>query len=588
MLLKKLTLGLILINLAAPIWAQDANVLPLVEYDSTILSSSEFQGYIDNPKTVPSKILDLSKEGLGYLAENESSKGFNCFLTALSLVKHAPKDSLGPIVALHQNLADFLFYSKAYYPAIRYAKEALRLVRILDPVPNEGAYILLGKIGSFYMFTSEYDSAKVYYEKAIMEAKGTGLDIWISASLNNMGMLAMETGHPDSAMQLFEQSLASLKMNIINDSIFSLSIKDNMADNHLAMGNYNEAITIYKENLPFFKKYEDKERAFRTYLDVANAHLQLGNKAQSKNYLDLATTMNLNLTADDQLRIEKLWKSYYLAAGIMQQAFAKQDKIQHITDSVAQQTSKFLDQLSEKLIYSQLDKFSKDIQIQELELKRTAQEAQIAKAKARQSYMWILIVAFFGIGLITVLFLIFRNRSKLQQKNVEMHEFEKKLVEANLKNEELEREKLETELKYKKDDITDLSLYLSKLKDTNKDLLDKLKEVVKENEDDTKGTIKKVVKELNTKIKVERKNNLLIENSDKVNKEFYAKLKNDYPDLTKSEVELCGLLRLNMTNKEIGVLRNVSPQSVKMARYRLRKKLSLNPEEDIYLFLATI
>lgn len=568
--------------------AQTAQELSLAEYDSTILSSSEFRSYIDNPKAVTSKILSLSQEGLTKVYANKNIEAFNCFITAFSLVKYVPEDSLGCLVGLHQNMADLLFHSKAYYPAFRYAKEALRLIGIIHPKPNGDTYILLGKIGSFYMFTGEYDSAKVYYDKAIIEARGTEKNIWMSASLNNMGMLAMETGHPDSAMQLFEQSLASLKMNIINDSIFSLSIKDNMADNYLAMGSYNKAIAIYKENLPYFKKYGDYKRLLMTYMDMADAHLRLGNRIQAKIYLDSAKSIDIIMPVENLINMEKLLKNYHLASGNMQEAFKTQDRIQHITDSVAQQTSRFLDQLSEKLIYSQLDKFSKDIQIQELELKRAAQEAQIAKAKARQSYMWILIVAFFGIGLITFLFLIFKNRSKMQQKNIEMHEYEKKLAEANLKNEELEKEKLSQELQYKKDDITDLSLYLTKLKDTNKDLLDKLKEVVKESEDDTKGTIKKVVKELNAKIKVEKKNNLLIENSDKVNKEFYAKLKNQYPDLTKSEVELCGLLRLNMTNKEVGVLRNVSPQSVKMARYRLRKKLSLKPEEDIYLFLATI
>lgn len=567
--------------------AQESRAL-LDGHDTTILAPSELRKYINNPKTVPLKILNISKQGLGYVYENKKVEAFNCYLTALSLAKYVPEDSSHCLVALHQNLSDFLFHSKAYYPAIRNAKEALRLLRSIDSTASDGTYILLGKIGTFYMLTEEYDSAQVYYEQAIIEANRTHLDIWKSASLNNMGMLVMKTGHLDSAMQIFHQSLKALKMDIVNDSVFALSIKDNIADNHFKMGNYNEAITIYKENLSPLKKYQDTARVLITYMDIAEAYLQVGNKVQAKTYLDSVDRIKPELVVDDLLRLEKLLKKYYLSIGSMQQAFACQDRIQEITDSVAQQTSQFLDELSEKLIYSQLDKFSKDIQIQELELKRTAQEAEIAKADARQNWMWMLVAVIGGLGLALSIFLVYRNKTKLQQKNIEMHEFERQLAEANLKNEELEREKLETELKYKKDDITDLSLYLSKLKDTNKDLLDKLNSIIRENEADTKGNIKKVVKELSTKLKLEKKNNLLRENSDKINKEFYAKLKKDYPDLTKSEAELCGLLRLNMTNKEIGALRNVSPHSVKMARYRLRKKLSLKPEEDIYLFLAAI
>ena len=75
---------------------------------------------------------------------------------------------------------------------------------------------------------------------------------------------------------------------------------------------------------------------------------------------------------------------------------------------------------------------------------------------------------------------------------------------------------------------------------------------------------------------------------EKVNTEFYHNLIRQFPTLTKSEVDLCGLLKLNLSNKEISALKNVSPDSVKMARNRLRKKIGIQPEEDIYAFISKI
>ncbi|MCB0427487.1 MAG: hypothetical protein KDD16_09310, partial [Mangrovimonas sp.] len=55
--------------------------------------------------------------------------------------------------------------------------------------------------------------------------------------------------------------------------------------------------------------------------------------------------------------------------------------------------------------------------------------------------------------------------------------------------------------------------------------------------------------------------------------------KNNHPDLTSNDLRLCAYLRLNLTSKEIAPLLNISPKSVEVKRYRLRKKMNL-PHED--------
>ena len=77
-------------------------------------------------------------------------------------------------------------------------------------------------------------------------------------------------------------------------------------------------------------------------------------------------------------------------------------------------------------------------------------------------------------------------------------------------------------------------------------------------------------------------------NIDTVNAEFYEKLRTKYPTLTKSEEELCGFIRINLSNKDISVLKNIAASSVKMGKNRLRKKLDLGPEDDIYQFIRDI
>jgi tetratricopeptide (TPR) repeat protein len=55
-----------------------------------------------------------------------------------------------------------------------------------------------------------------------------------------------------------------------------------------------------------------------------------------------------------------------------------------------------------------------------------------------------------------------------------------------------------------------------------------------------------------------------------------------------SEMRLAMLLRLNLSNKEIASVLHISPDSVRVARYRFRKKLPLSKEQNLVHFLLAI
>lgn len=66
------------------------------------------------------------------------------------------------------------------------------------------------------------------------------------------------------------------------------------------------------------------------------------------------------------------------------------------------------------------------------------------------------------------------------------------------------------------------------------------------------------------------------------------KLVTRYPQLSKTDLKLCVYIKLNLSTKEIAELMNISPRSVEMGRYRLRKKLNLGPNESIHAVLQQL
>jgi DNA-binding CsgD family transcriptional regulator len=70
-----------------------------------------------------------------------------------------------------------------------------------------------------------------------------------------------------------------------------------------------------------------------------------------------------------------------------------------------------------------------------------------------------------------------------------------------------------------------------------------------------------------------------------VHDEFLVALKREYHALTPNEIKLCAYLRLNISSKEIAHIMNINVKSVELSRYRLRKKLKLDPGVHLFNFL---
>jgi len=71
-------------------------------------------------------------------------------------------------------------------------------------------------------------------------------------------------------------------------------------------------------------------------------------------------------------------------------------------------------------------------------------------------------------------------------------------------------------------------------------------------------------------------------------KDFIKKLKFLHGTLTPNDLRLCAYLRLNLASKEIAPLLNISPRSVEVKRYRLRKKMNLEHNDSLTDYILNI
>ena len=99
------------------------------------------------------------------------------------------------------------------------------------------------------------------------------------------------------------------------------------------------------------------------------------------------------------------------------------------------------------------------------------------------------------------------------------------------------------------------------------------------------ANLQDLISAIKGKLDSEGKLNLESQHIDNVNHAYFAQLKQRFPNLGPGELELCGMIRLGYSAKDIASMRNIAPSSVRIAKTRLKKKMGLVPEVDLGAYL---
>lgn len=152
---------------------------------------------------------------------------------------------------------------------------------------------------------------------------------------------------------------------------------------------------------------------------------------------------------------------------------------------------------------------------------------------------------------------------------------EKKII--NLKNEKLRIEMIhrDKELANQTMDLIRKNKFLVKIKEE----LEKLKK--SSNDESLKDKISSLINKIDKDIDHKKQWEIFETAFDEVHEDFLSRLKEQYPNLTPKELKLCAYLRMNISTKEIAPLMNISIRGVEICRYRVRKKLNIDRDQNL-------
>jgi DNA-binding CsgD family transcriptional regulator len=100
-------------------------------------------------------------------------------------------------------------------------------------------------------------------------------------------------------------------------------------------------------------------------------------------------------------------------------------------------------------------------------------------------------------------------------------------------------------------------------------------------DDPTGSRILEIIHSISREVDSNRQREVFESAFDEVHEDFLNRLKSKYPLLTPTELRLCAFLKMNISNKEIAPLMNISVRGVEICRYRVRKKMGINRETNL-------
>jgi len=201
----------------------------------------------------------------------------------------------------------------------------------------------------------------------------------------------------------------------------------------------------------------------------------------------------------------------------------------------------------------------------------------------------VVVVALFVFYIIKQQKLRVKAQDELYKKQNDFYIAQKALTELELKTIRLENSSLASKLEFKRKELINYALNIIEQQNFMASILDKLIEIKNINKDSEReemldGLIVLIKQKMANSDKVK---NFNIE-AEKMHKDFYQRLSDQFPDLTENDKRLATLLRLGFSSKEIAPLLNISPKSVEIIRYRLRKKINLKKGDNLIQFINNL
>lgn len=455
------------------------------------------------------------------------SEAMDQYLKARSTLENHPNDSL--LIRVYTGIAWVQLSSQQFEQARNHLREALNLASgVSDSAGLALAYGYLGicseKEGD-YLKALDYQKTSLELYTRLADAAGIArIEENLGSIFEDLGQYDLSFEHFSKAYDYWRQFEAPATANVLN----------NLGDIRRKQGRFQEAITFTRKALELAGRLQDKHQ-------LESAHKDL-----SKVY---AATDEYRLAYDHLSQAESLGSELMEA---------------HNTNQLN----------TLQTLY--------DTERKEAEIELLRQQNKVSTANQR-------VMAVSGGAMASVLLVIILVSARKRRSHQKLQHLRQQALAAELRRKEMEEESLQQEIKLKSAALTRYSLNLSQKNKILGDLSRSLDRMASRQHMDVSAKMKALVQEIDYTLSKDQEWDDFMHIFDEVHPDFMKKLNERANEsLSSTELRLAMLLRMNLSSKEIASILRVTPDSVRVARYRLRKKLPIDSKMELVTFMVEL
>lgn len=184
----------------------------------------------------------------------------------------------------------------------------------------------------------------------------------------------------------------------------------------------------------------------------------------------------------------------------------------------------------------------------------------------------------------------FKQKEKLRQ-HQKYKQYEEALKQEKILAEkkvlELEKEQLASKIQYRNKELANQTMGIVRKNKFLKRVIEDLNSIQdfiinKKAKDKIYGLKRRINKEIDIK----QQSEIFDMYFDEVHEDYFKNLKENFPDLTATDLRVCAFIRMDLTTQEIASILNISYKGAEIRRYRLRKKMDLPRDVNLSSFLS--
>jgi len=214
-------------------------------------------------------------------------------------------------------------------------------------------------------------------------------------------------------------------------------------------------------------------------------------------------------------------------------------------------------------------------------------------SEADSSYIvfWVLVIAL-ALGVIFLIYYLWKLKVKHGFLKRKIKSIENKYLlqvenlEKSIEDKIHHQTDLDKELKFRQNEMVTMAMSIIHKNQFLNDLKEEVAKIKSSvNDHETRQDLNKLSLMITQDLSIDRDREKFQMHINEQNSNFIYRISEAFPSITENEKRLAVLLRLNLSSKEIASILNISTKSVEMNRYRLRKKLKVDPKTALNDFI---